>query len=378
VGGGGGGGGGRGGGGGGGARPPPPPPPPPPRPPPPPPPPPLLVAAFFLAACGVRAPITHRVTLDFDKDAKRVTVTAVTDLSSDPTGKAIVERVNAAREVYLGSRDEWSARFANVDAESERQLFVKRRGVLERVEHSAVIDRDSLQRFFGDLPMTIAVTRADGWSELTIYPGASVRASKPQRDHLQKSMQSWTAAAAKYLQAMDRLYSYLNERPDRAEAVFIVMLSSETRAVNGEEQALINDVSDAQEAIEAKMRPSDTEAITLDEEADLVFNPFPAEIVVHLPKEPTAIENFEKRSADTVAIHRLGLLDAVKALEGRWVSPDPLALALKADADADLPAPSWFASQTRRSSPLVTASEIEKAVTEKLRPAASYKVRWID
>jgi hypothetical protein len=338
-----------------------------------------ILGALALSACGIRSPITNRLTLDFDKDGKRLTVTVVTEIDTEVQGQAISDRIDAAREALLAGRDDWSNRFAAVDAESERLAFVKKRGVLQRAEHSAVIDRDALQRFFGDLPMTIGLTHGEGGTELAIYANSSTRATREQREHVEKAMQAWCSEAAHYLAAMNALYGYLVERPDRAEAVFTVLFSEHERSVNKREQALIESVTNDMDAIFASLRPAEKDALTLDDETDLVYNPFPAEIVVHLPHEIVAVENFEKRSEDTVAIRRAGLVDAIASLQGRWVSPDPLALAIRADqSDSDIPSAAWFASQPRKSSAVVTALDIQNALVEKLRPATTYKVRWAE
>jgi len=122
-----------------------------------------------------------------------------------------------------------------------------------------------------------------------------------------------------------------------------------------------------------RMRPKETDAYMVDEEFDLVFNPFPGEIVVVTPKIASGVENFDKRDATTFVIPRRGLLDAVSSLEGKWVSPDPFAMSAHGD-----PKPEQLAKMPRRWSAVVTASEIEAAVSERLKPASVYRVRWVE
>ena len=73
-------------------------------------------------------------------------------------------------------------------------------------------------------------------------------------------------------------------------------------------------------------------------------------------------------------IRRAGLLDAVESLEGKWISPDPLAASLRNDEDT----PADYAKMPRRWSEIVTPAEIEQAVIERLKPASVYRVRWND
>jgi hypothetical protein len=339
----------------------------------------LGLAALAAGACGVRSPITNRVTLDFDKDDSRVTVTAVTEIAAEVPTPAMMRRAERVREALLAGHDEWSNRFDAVQAESERLLFVKKRGLLQKVEHSAVIDCDQLQQFFADVPMTIALTRGDGWTELAIYASSSTRATRQQRDYADKAMYAWCLEAARYLEAMNALYDYLAGRPDRGRPVFTILFSRDAQAVDKREQALIEPVSRLMDSIFARVREAEGETFGLDELTDLVYNPFPAEIVVRVPRTLVAVENFEKRSEDTVAIRPASLADAVASLEGRWLSPDPLAQAIRADqSDGEMQGAEWFAAQPRRSSALVTALDIQAALVEKLRPANEYKVRWAE
>ena len=53
------------------------------------------------------------------------------------------------------------------------------------------------------------------------------------------------------------------------------------------------------------------QGVTLDEEFDLVFNPLPAAIVLHLPASIISSDGFEQRDERTVAIPRAGLIDAM-------------------------------------------------------------------
>jgi len=118
--------------------------------------------------------------------------------------------------------------------------------------------------------------------------------------------------------------------------------------------------------------------VALHEELDLVFNPFPAEVAVRTPEDILALQYMEERATNLAVIHRDGLLDAMSALEGRWISPDPLAILLRSSqtADSKVPPPATVAAMPRRSTAAVTASEIEKAVMEELKPASVYRIRW--
>jgi hypothetical protein len=337
-----------------------------------------LLLAAILSACASQSPINNRLVIDFDRDGQRARITSSTDLALDYRGHVMEQRLAVERDAILANRDEWSHRFAAVNADSERLLLDKDHGVLQHVERSAVVDRDQLHRFFSDTPITLSLARGAGWTELTLYPGTSSRATRPQREEVQRLLASWSRDGAAYVDAVGKLYSYLDAQPLRADAVFTVLFSGDgVHAAYEEEEALINGVVKAMDRITDRMQQSQPAAYTVDEEFDLVYNPFPAELLIHTPHAIAAVENLERRADDTVAVHRAGILDAVRSLEGQWVSPDPLALVVRADEEnRDIPTPRELAAMPRKWTPMVSATDIEHAITTALTPPAAYKVRW--
>ncbi len=338
----------------------------------------LGMTALLLSGCGLRAPIRNTIVIEPDDTVRNATITVLTEFSTEATNRAVKERLRVARAAALDGRDEWSARFGNLTVQTERIFFEKQRGTLSRVERSAVVAIDDLQRFFADTGISVQITRGEGWSELALYPGASTRATRQQRERVNSSLKTWSADAVRYLRALHHLYWYLDREPQRAEPAFRALFSEET-ILNDEEESLVTEVDKATDTILEHMKLAESEATTLDEEFDLVYNPFPGEIVVKLPRQITAVEGFARRGADSAAISRAGLLDAAAALEGRWFSPDPLAILLRADdSKSDVPDAATLAKQPRRSTEVPSAGEVEKAFLEQLRPAATYRVRWSD
>lgn len=332
---------------------------------------------LLLTGCGLRAPIRNTIAIEPDERVRNATITVVTEFSTEPGSRAVSERLRAARLAMLDGRDEWSPRFGSVTAFSERIAFDKERGVLKSAQRTAVIDVDDLQRFFTDTGITVQLTRGEGWTELAFFPGTASRATRLQRDRVAASLKTWTADAQRYLQAMAHLYSYLDREPHRAESAFAAIFSDEEQLAE-EEESLVGEVKRAMDAILEHMKLDESEATTLDEEFDLVYNPFPGEIIVKLPRQVIAVEGFTRRDGDSVAIRRSGILDAAAALEGRWLAPDPLAMLMHADeAQKELPPDAAaLAKMPRKRTATPSRSEIEDAFVEQLRPAATYRVRW--
>ena len=96
------------------------------------------------------------------------------------------------------------------------------------------------------------------------------------------------------------------------------------------------------------------------EEADLIYNPFPARITVRAPGEKDLV------------IEPVDLYKAIASLEGRWIEPDPLAALLK----NEIPPPEDLAKLPRKSANVVNADEIAAAIKEQLARPKTYSIRW--
>jgi len=167
-----------------------------------------------------------------------VRITTVTELEKSWGQDVIRRRLEPLRESISQERDDWSVRFAQVNPESERVTLERTRGELVRAEHSGVINRQDLARFFGDLPMTLTVARGDGWTELAIYPGSSSRASRQQREVVEGVLDLWTHETASYFTRMSRLYEWMDQHPQMVEQAFALLFDdNETaHAVDEEEE----------------------------------------------------------------------------------------------------------------------------------------------
>jgi hypothetical protein len=341
----------------------------------------LLVLALSLSACGLRSPVRYFVNLDFDKDPIRMQVTSVTQLEPSWGQDAVRQRLEPLRQALAAERDDWSVRFQQVEPDSERVTVERHAGELVRVEHSGVIEREQLARFFGDLPMTVTTLKGDGWSELAIYPGSSPRASRQQREVVDRVLNDWSGDLAAYFNRMSRLYEWLDTHPEMAEQAFTLLFEDEEKAhaVDTEEDALLTGARSAMSQVTARLQRKEGESVPVDELFDLVYNPFPAEITVRTPRAILVNEHFEKVGDNVVIIRHAGLLDAARTLEGKWLAPDPLALLLRSEEDKfDMPKSPELAAMKRKWSQHVSASDLQTALVNAVKPAASYRVRWME
>jgi hypothetical protein len=333
-----------------------------------------LFATFFLSCDPV---IRRVVVLTFNDAADLVTISASTILGTAKEGSPEARQVADEREALLAGRDEWSVRFDNADPESDRIVLQRTHGQLQSLEHVASIVPDNLQKFFFDTHITTTFTRGEGWAELTIYPGTSDRATRQQREDVERMLDIYSHRAARYFQTVRGMYAYLDSKPRRAEDMFEALFRSDKDApprVSEDEQKIVNGV---REAIDAMVEDT-PDTTTLDRDFDAVFDPFPAELKISVQGNITDLEGFTRQPDRVVAVKLATALEAVSMLEGRWISPDPIAASIAAPPEkpsSEIAAS--LAAAPRHTEPVVSASDIASALMEKMRPAPRYRVRWI-
>lgn len=335
----------------------------------------LAAALIFLFAASCANIVHYDLTLTFDDSGEHVVVASVTSV---PSSKDTHGRDDHLRDDILAGRDEWGLRFANANPESYRVVFDRERGELVRAERIARIDSADLQKIFFDVAVSTVVTRGDGWEELTIYPGTSTRATRSQRDDAEKKLDAYSARAVHYFEAVRTMYDYLSEHQQRATELFAALFHD----TNDPEPSFINDeehdvVAAVRKAIDGLTENAD-ETEQLEAEADLVYNPLPARIVVRVPSEPLLVEGFAAGKEGELVADPPSLLEAIASLEGRWVTPDPIAFALRPGAGSD-PAKeaALIATMPRHTTAVVGQVEVAEALVQKLRPAPRYRVRWL-
>lgn len=334
-----------------------------------------LILLLFVACARLR-PVVEELTIEPERDEDTVVVTASTKFELNPQDEAMGARVEAARSAALSSTDAWSIRFSRLPApEEERLTFQKSRGALASVIRSARIPSDDLQHLLSDTNITVDVLRGEGWRELTFYPGSGGRATRDQQREVEAALNVWSQSVARYFTTIHHLYSYLGENPARAEAVFAALTVDivDEALVTEEEAPLVTAVVDAMKNIAEQMDAQENRAMHLEEAADLVFNPFPARVVVNVPGDVVSSEGFTAKG-NGLAIEPVNLFAAISALEGRWIQPDPLAALLRDQR----PTPTQLAAVPRKSQAVVNGGEIAGAIREQLVRPRMYSVRWRD
>lgn len=332
---------------------------------------------LLLAIAACRRPPTDEVTIDFRGEGETVAVTAVTAIPANPSNEAMRRRYETARAAALANTDAWAVRFARVRAAEDSATFHRERGTLTRVTRTATIPPDDLQLLFADANITVKTFHGDGWRELAFFPGSSTRATREQQRQFDAELMAWSREASAYFRAVHDLYRYLEHNPGRARWLFAAVFSEQNEdgtpvAVLEEETPLVEAVQLAMSNIADRMDAREGEAETIDEEADLIFNPFPARVVIRTPGSVLSSEGFTATNDGAPAIEPIDLYAMLTALEGKWISPDPLAALLRDEKTAS----SELADAERRSTALVTDRDIANELRARLQRPKSYVVRW--
>jgi hypothetical protein len=339
----------------------------------------LLPVLLLLAGGCAKFPVSDEVKIEFRDDSDAVLVTAETTFDLKPANDVTRSRIESARASAQSGTDPWSLRFSRLTPELERLTYQKDHGVLERVTHVVSIPGDDLQRVFADTNVTVEVLRGDTWRELRFYPGTSTRATREQQRRFASELSTWSEAVARYFAATHHLYSYMNEKPGRARYLFAAILHEKREdgsdpLVSEEEQPFVDDVERAMDDLATRMDEQEGRASTFAEEADLVFNPFPARISVSVPTDILSTEGFTSPRDRTVVIEPVNLFASIAALEGKWITPDPLAALLRDQT----PTAEGLAQMPRRSAALVSPTAVADAIREQLAKPKMYALRWRD
>jgi hypothetical protein len=348
-----------------------------------------LSALFCLAlASCFESPVREELRLRFLPNGAVVATSTVRITDSEAGNPALARRLAETRRELVEGTDSWGARFGAAAPSAERFSWEKRLGALSSASRSALIaEPEGLEAFFRDtsLAVTYTVDAERGAAELSIVPGTSARATRRQREEMKKTLDAWTADVAEYLQAGQDLYTYLDDRPDRARpcfgALFAERLNEKEAAalspLTSEEKRKLDRLDGAMERLLAVLTVPEGAAYSPDEVSHLIYDPFPARLTLKLPGAPLGVEGFLPGADGTLTVASLGLWDALRRLEGRWLAPDPVLFYVESaqaeGADVDLDA---FLAKPRQSHPAPSAHEVRMAIEARLRPAPLYRAAW--
>ncbi|HEX4953663.1 MAG TPA: hypothetical protein VF017_09760 [Thermoanaerobaculia bacterium] len=351
----------------------------------------LVLSLSLLALSCFEPPVAEEMRLDFLANGAVAIGVTVEIAGPESQGNAALERRLAAlrRELTEGT-DPWSARFASLDADAERFSWEKRLGSLSRAERSAVVtDPEKLSDFFHDAVVRVlyTVSAEQRLAELSIVPGPATRANRAERRRVEQALGDWSEAIARYFAAARRLWSYLEDHPERDRAVlgglFDDLLAEEVKAAlepaTAEEEALVEALGDRMGEVWQVLLVSEGDDHSLDELSRRVYDPFPAPLTLRLPGPAELVEGFEVEPEGELRVPGLGFWAALGRLEERWIAPDPLLLYVRhkgAGTELDLDALLGRARRVASETELPAREEVREAIEDGLRPAPLYRAVW--
>jgi hypothetical protein len=353
------------------------------------------LSIFAFVSC-FDPPVREELRLRFLRNGAVVATSTVRIFDPEESNPALARRLAETRRAILDGSDSWSARFAAAEATAERFSWEKRLGSLRSATRSAVFAEPAgLEAFFRDTSVSVTysinypVKSEQGTAELAIVPGASTRATRKQWEDTQKTLEAWTAAIAEYLKAGESLYAYLDDHPDHARTclgtLFAERLSEEEakglEALTPEDERHVARLDEAMRKVLEVLAVPSGDAYSPDEVSHLVYDPFPARLTVKPPGAPLEVEGFLPGEGGALTVPSPGLWEALRAIEGRWLSPDPVLFYVESarqeeKTGIDLDA---FLRRPRQAAPahlLPSGREVRAAVEERLKPAPLYRARW--
>jgi len=346
----------------------------------------LAMALLFLLSC-FEQPVRESLTLRFlPGNAVVVGVTvALADERAFEESRAARERIEALGRDLQAGRDDWSRRIDTVEPALERSSNEREKGRLRRVVRQIVLENpEDLRRFFSDTLLRPQFTAREEESELQILVQPGSRASRAQREELQRRLEAWSEALARYLADTSELYAYLDQHPRRAAACLGAIFAGEL----GEEEAKkLEPLEPAEErmteALGASLErtldlftPSSESAVSLQELSELAWNPLPASLVLKVPGPILEQEGFVDRGDGILEVRTPGLWESLQALGERWVQPDLLALKVRA-LKTGKPVPlADLARRPRRAAAPAGAAALRAQLEQAIPRPAACKVRW--
>ncbi len=344
----------------------------------------FAVLLLPLAAC-YEEPVEERLYLCFLPQGE-VVLTVTGEIHTTGSGgdnAALEDRVKTARYDFGSGLQSWDARFAALEPAAERLVIEREAGQVRRVARAGVaVEPEELRRFFQLTDVDLSFSIVDHRALLEIQPRASTRATTAERRLVAAELATWAAQLVTYLTRGGELYRYLDTRPERAEPCLARLFGArqeEKVELTEEEDALVKALSEAIDQAARILDVSPGEAYTLEEASRKVYDPFPARLSLTLPSRPEEVEGFAVGQDGHLTVPGLSLWEALAALTGRWLSPDPLRALVehlrRPASRADFPLGDFLLQQRKWQSP-PTAEQLALALQEHLAPAARYRVAW--
>lgn len=353
-----------------------------------------LAAVLVITGC-FDAPLERRLDIYFhgNGSVEVSALTRVTEAWRDHPQSRVADRIDAERDAILHGEDLWSRAVRAMAPAKGRIAYDYEKGALV-VYHRQGISGDprSIEKLFAVADMTASLERENRTLTLEITPDGASRATMRQRREVAEALESFSGSAADYLDKLAALYRYLETAPDRAGPVLAALLDYDPPGLKAaaepgaRERRLVDEVKKASESLMEILTVKEDEAFTVDEMSRLVYDPFPAPVVIEVTGDVIEREGFDGAGSGPFESPRVSLWDALESLEGRWITPLPAVAEVEALRKADDSETPDDEAQARLYESLVAAprhagdvpdaGEVRAALEEALRTPDVYRLKW--
>ena len=340
---------------------------------------------LLLAGC-FEPPVREDVAFRFDETGG-AEIAVTTRLGTEEHYKdnaGALRRLVEAREAARCGEDPFSRQLERLLPTTFRRSLFSREGALrESVRTATFSDPRALEHVFEGAPLYIAVTRSGNETQLEILPGSGGRATTAERLEVNRELDRFSAAAARYLRALAQLWAWLDEHPGEERLVVGTLLGVDVPKpadwVRDErEEELGAAVVDAMEKVHEFFRLSEGRAESLDELSRKAYDPFPAPLWVHVSGTILESTGFRREEDGSFSVPPVSLFGTLSELSGKWVTPDPLAEILRREERPQETPPDVdrFLARGRQVTARPSAGGIRETVDAALVPAPVYRLRW--
>jgi hypothetical protein len=355
---------------------------------------PLLLALSTLSCWEfyTEPPVTEEIEIRVQPSGGaiiEVTVELTSPRERFENNERIRQRIKKSQRALLEGLDPWTRRFEEMTFSSETYFWKKRENELVKVVRAGKVEGlEEIVEFFGDDPFRFEYSREEEYDQIAIYPGGSDRATQEQRETMKEYLERWKAGYAGYVVSVCDLYSYLDDRSERAEACFgelfaDIMAPERVEPIEEtteEEDLLLEEVGNAMGELLSMFEITNETTHSPNELSELIYDPFPAVLTIRVQGEILAVEGFVDIGEKSVTVPEFSLWSALHNLEDRWFSPDPfLALLPYIPGEEMFEEPfdlDGFLVIERRTTLAPPRWEVDDAVMTSLTPAERFLIRW--
>lgn len=342
-----------------------------------------FAAALLLSSC-FEPPVVELLLLELDE---RGAATATLDVAlaepGDYSSPGVLRRMEERERALLAGTDPWLDRFAAIAAASDELSWHRRKGRLRSFSRAVrVDDPEDLAPLFVNDAALFSFERAGETSILELVPTRGGRATRKERQRVEREIANWSGKYADYLSAAGALDAQAVAHPEIARQLWRAVLSgdeSDRAAFGDDERALVDRLSDRMlEATEA-LTLDPQEGFSLSERVRLVYHPFAAKFGVGLPCAATEHEGFLEMDDHGYLVPELALWETLERLEGRWLRVDPLRQLverLRREDASEVDVEPFVREPVALDAPLPTAVEVATVLREALRPPDIYRLVW--